>query len=82
MEAIYGPIMDAFGMVGANTPGRRFAGVLATSSAAEYALKPSYAYDNQGNMRPNAWLENSPNSTYIPAFALPVVMGLLSATFI
>lgn len=83
MADILAPIESAFGMVGGNTPGRRFAGVMATSAAAEYAVKPSYAYDSQGNMRPNAWLDgNSPNSTYIPAFAIPIVLGVLSATFI
>jgi hypothetical protein len=77
------PVYNAFGMVGGNTPGRRFAGVLAASSAAEYAVKPSYAYDKSGNMRPNAWLDSTaPNASYLPAFAIPLILGTLSATFI
>jgi len=80
---IIAPIENAFGMVGGNTPGRRFAGVLATSSAAEYALKPGYAYDQAGNMRPNSWLDgNAPNGTYLPAFFIPVILGIISSTFI
>jgi len=77
------PIYSAFGMIGGNTPSRRFAGVLAASSAAEYAAKPSYAYDGSGHMRPNAWLDSSaPNASYLPAFAIPLILGILSSTFI
>lgn len=83
MSDPFEPIYSAFGMVGGNTPGRRFAGVMAASSAAEYAVKPSYAYDANGNMRPNAWLDStSPNGTYVPAFLIPIILGTLSATFI
>lgn len=83
MESILQPIMGAFGMLGGNTPGRRFAGTFAATSALEYAVKPSYAYDQSGNMRPNAWLDSdSPNSTYLPAFGLPLLLAGLSGTFI
>ncbi len=75
--------MGVFGMLGGNTPGRRFAGIMGATSAVEYFVKPGYAYDANGQMRPNAYLNpNASNSTYIPAFAIPLILGTLSATFI
>lgn len=82
MEGILQPIMSAFGMLGGNTPARRFAGVFAVGSGAEYMLKPGYAYEN-GQMRPNAYLSpDAPNATYVPAFLIPAALGIISATFI
>jgi len=83
MEYVLNPIMGGFGMIGGNTPGRRFAGVMAAASGLEYFTKPGYAYDANGRMRPNAYISpNEPDATYLPAFLVPLILAGISATFI
>lgn len=75
--------MGASNSVNLTTPGRRFVAGAGLTGAAEYAVKPSYAYNSDGSMRPIAYINpTAPNATYIPAFAIPILIGALYGTLI
>lgn len=57
-----------------------FGGIV--SAFVEYLIQPDFAFDN-GHIRPWKLLEpDAPDATYLPFFALPIVLGLIFSWFI
>lgn len=78
MESAWSSIENGFTKIGLNTPAARFGAVFVITGAAEYFLKPPYAYEGQ-SMKP-FYLLNKDRGTLVPAFVIPVIAGLIAAT--
>jgi hypothetical protein len=74
---------NIFVWTGMNSPTKRFLYALLMSGGIEYLLKPSYAFTSDGEMRPWVAINGATiNSTYVPAFMIPAVIGLMFSIFV
>lgn len=79
MDAVF----SIFKTLGLDSPFARFVFVGAGGTGVEYLVKPSYAFDEQGEPRPWAkpWGENAPGAVYTPVGFFPILLGLCAALF-
>lgn len=80
METIQG----IFQSLGLDSPFARFLFVAAAATAVEFVVKPSYAFDADGQLRPWAkpWGESEPGAVYTPVLFFPILLGLAAALFL
>lgn len=79
----YQPLMRGFAAVGLTTPITRFAASAVVAGGLTLVLKPSFAFDAQGNAYP--WRLVDPNSkqgTAIPWYFIPAAAGFFGGFMI
>lgn len=83
METVWKLFQDFFGSLGLTTPLSRFAAMTALGAAAEYTIRPSYSYFQNGAPRPWAPLnpENS-DKTWLPAGSTALATGAFFGVFV
>jgi hypothetical protein len=82
-DFIYQPIMSAYSAVGLNSPVTRFVATAVVAGGLTLVLKPSFAFDSQGNAYP--WRLVDPNSkqgTNIPWYFIPAAAGFFGGFMI
>lgn len=74
---------NLFVWTGLTSPSRRLIYTILLGGGLEYILKPEYAYTSDGEMRPWVVLSgNLTSATYIPAFMLPLIIGVMMSIFV
>jgi len=74
MQSLFAPIL---------TPTNRFITLGVGSGILEYIVKPSYAYTSEGTMKTWVFLnKGGSQTTYTPAFLIPLFLGIFGAVFI
>lgn len=75
-----------FGPIGLTTPLRRFLFTSAGGTMAELMIKPPWAFDESGKMRPWAMPfgggEVSPGCTFTPLGFFPILLGIILSLFL
>lgn len=68
--------------VGLKAPWQRMAAVTALGTAGEFYVKPSYAFDANGQSRPWAMMSTEPGAVQTPVGFFPACAGILTALFL
>lgn len=74
-------IQRFFGLIGVNTPLKRLLATAASGTLGEFALKPRYAFDENGRVRPWGLVAQEPGSTFMPVGFLPTLLGTIFMLF-
>jgi hypothetical protein len=80
--SVLGPVENILSSIGLHTPLKRLLFTTLTGTAAEFALKPSYAFNSDGSARSPIYLTRRQGDTYLPAGLLPGIAGLVFFLFI
>lgn len=82
IEKIFNPLESTLGFLGLKTPTRRLVFFTALGSVVEYFIRPSYAYDENGNFKPIIYLTGRAGATYTPAGFIPLIFGILTSLYL
>jgi len=82
LAPVWEPIENSFAAVGLSSPLSRFAAMAAVGGAIEYSIRPSYSYRGDGSPRPWILLDQSADSTYLPAGSTALLTGLFFGFFV
>lgn len=78
---VNGLLQSVFSIIGLNTPLKRLLGTAAGGTFAEFMLKPPYAFDEDGRVRPWGLVAQEPGSTFMPVGFLPSLLGAIFMLF-
>lgn len=76
------PLESVLGSLGLDQPWKRFVFTTAAGVMTEYYIKPSYAFEDNGNPKPVAFLNDSPGATYTFIGVFPALAGVITALYL
>lgn len=84
MEAVVSMFRTVFATLGLNLPLYRFLGLTALGTGLEFVVRPRYAFDENGSVRPWAipFMSSPPGAVYTPVGFFPGLAGLVAALFV